>query len=92
VIAIKANKQANKGKGTKHIWVPKEIISTMKSTIPGQVELHLDSEREVRSPKDYGNLETWQNRDVYHGIHHIGSSLLPSGLVHTLDPNFPARD
>jgi hypothetical protein len=32
VIAIKANKQANKGKGTKHIWVLKEIISTMKST------------------------------------------------------------
>jgi hypothetical protein len=32
VIAIKANKQANKGKGAKSIWVPKEIISTMKST------------------------------------------------------------
>jgi hypothetical protein len=32
VIAIKANKQANKEKGTKHIWVPKEIISIMKST------------------------------------------------------------
>jgi hypothetical protein len=32
VIAIEANKQPNKGKGTKHIWVPKEIISTMKST------------------------------------------------------------
>jgi hypothetical protein len=32
VIVIKANKQANKGKGAKHIWVPKEIISTMKST------------------------------------------------------------
>jgi hypothetical protein len=30
VIAIKANKQANKGKGAKCIWVPKEIISTMK--------------------------------------------------------------
>jgi hypothetical protein len=28
VIAIKANK----GKGTKRIWVPKKIISTMKST------------------------------------------------------------
>jgi hypothetical protein len=28
VIAIKANK----GKRAKHIWVPKEIISTMKST------------------------------------------------------------
>jgi hypothetical protein len=32
VIAIKANKKANKGKRTKRIWVPKEIISTMKST------------------------------------------------------------
>jgi hypothetical protein len=32
VIAIKANKQANKGKGAKDIWVLKEIISTMKST------------------------------------------------------------
>jgi hypothetical protein len=32
VIAIKANKQVNKGKGAKRIWVPKEIISTMKST------------------------------------------------------------
>jgi FtsZ-binding cell division protein ZapB len=32
VISIKANKQANKGKGAKCIWVPKEIISTMKST------------------------------------------------------------
>jgi hypothetical protein len=32
VKAIKANKQANKGKGAKPIWVPKEIISTMKST------------------------------------------------------------
>jgi hypothetical protein len=32
VIAIKANKQANKGKEAKHMWVQKEIISTMKST------------------------------------------------------------
>jgi hypothetical protein len=32
VIAIKANTQANKGKGLKRTWVPKEIISTMKST------------------------------------------------------------
>ena len=32
LITIKANKQANKGKGAKRIWVPKEIISTMKST------------------------------------------------------------
>jgi hypothetical protein len=28
----KANQQANKGKGVKRIWVPKEIISTMKRT------------------------------------------------------------
>jgi hypothetical protein len=32
VITIKANKQANKRKGTKRIWVPNEIISTIKST------------------------------------------------------------
>jgi hypothetical protein len=32
VIAIKANKQANEGKGGKRIWVPMKIISTMKST------------------------------------------------------------
>jgi hypothetical protein len=32
VIAIKTNQQANKGKGAKRIWVPKEINSTMKST------------------------------------------------------------
>jgi hypothetical protein len=32
VIAIKANKKVNKGKGIKHIWVPKKIISTKKST------------------------------------------------------------
>jgi hypothetical protein len=30
VVAIKVNKQANKG--AKRIWVPKEIISNMKST------------------------------------------------------------
>jgi hypothetical protein len=36
-----------------------------------------------------GNLETWQSWDVYHGIHHFGSSLLPSGLLKILDPNFP---
>ena len=32
VIAIKANKLGNKGKGAKRIWVTKEIISTMKNT------------------------------------------------------------
>jgi hypothetical protein len=32
VITIKANKQANKEKRAKHIWMLKEIISTMKST------------------------------------------------------------
>ena len=30
VVAIKVNKQANNG--TKRIWVPKKIISNMKST------------------------------------------------------------
>jgi FtsZ-binding cell division protein ZapB len=50
----------------------------------------LDPKREVRSPKDLsGNLETWQSWDVYHGIHHSGSSLFPSGLVNILDPTSP---
>jgi hypothetical protein len=35
------------------------------------------------------NWETWQSWDVYHGMHHIGSSLLLSELVKILDPNFP---
>jgi hypothetical protein len=47
----------------------------------------LGPKREVTSLKDYDNLETWQNLDVYHGIQHIDSSLLPSGLLNTLDPN-----
>jgi hypothetical protein len=52
----------------------------------------LDPEREVRSPKDVGEFGDLENWDVYHGIHHIGSSLLPSGLVNILDPNFPTHD
>jgi hypothetical protein len=43
----------------------------------------LDPEREVRSSKDFEEFGDLQNLDVYRGIHHIGSSLLPlpSGLV-----------
>jgi hypothetical protein len=52
----------------------------------------LDPEREVRSPKDYGKFGDLAKVDVYHGIHHIGSSLLPSGLVNILDPNFSTHD
>jgi hypothetical protein len=36
--------------------------------------------------REFGDLANW---DAYLGMHHIGSSLLPSGLVHTLDPNSP---
>ena len=32
----------------------------------------LDPEREVRSPMDFGNLETWQSVDAFHGVHHDG--------------------
>jgi hypothetical protein len=49
----------------------------------------LGSKREVRNSKDFRefiDLATW---DVYHGMHHIGSRMLPSGLVNTLDPNSP---
>ena len=46
VIAIKANKQANKGKGAKRIWVPKEINFNHEKHQEG-----LDPEREVSGPK-----------------------------------------
>jgi FtsZ-binding cell division protein ZapB len=72
VIAIKANK----GKGAKRIWVPKEIISTMKSTKKVWIP---KGKWVVRRPT--GNFETCQSWDVYHGIHHIGSRLLPSELI-----------
>jgi hypothetical protein len=96
VIAFKANK----GKGAKRIWAPKEIISTMKSTKKAWIPR---GKWEVQ--RTAGNLETWQNWDVYHGKFgdsgkwsqegsekSDGSSLLPSGLVNSLDPYFPTHD
>jgi hypothetical protein len=53
MIAIKANKQANKGKGDQRMWVPKEIISTMKSIKNAWV---LKGKCEVR--RTSRNLET----------------------------------
>ena len=65
VVAIKVNNQANNG--AERIWVPKEIISNMKSTkkvwIPkGKWEVWWTS----------GNLETWHNLSAFHGVHHDG--------------------
>ena len=84
VVAIKVNKQANNG--VKRFWVPKEIISNKKST------------KKVWIPKGksdvqwiLGNLETWQSMCAFHGVHHIGSCQLPSGLVNTMDPNSPSH-
>jgi uncharacterized membrane protein len=47
VIAIKANKQANKGKMAKHIWVSNEIFRHEEH------QEGLGTEREVRSSKDF---------------------------------------
>jgi hypothetical protein len=49
----------------------------------------LDPEWEVSSSKDDGKFGDLANLDVYHGIQHIGSSLLPSGLVNIFGPEFP---
>jgi hypothetical protein len=49
----------------------------------------LDPKREVRSLRDFRKFGDLANWDVYHGMHHIGSSLLPSELVNTLNPNSP---
>ena len=67
VVAIKVNKQANNG--VKRFWVPKEIVSNIKSTkkvwIPkGKWEVQWTS----------GNLETWQSMGVFHGVHHDGQN------------------
>jgi hypothetical protein len=51
----------------------------------------LGPERKVRSPNDFRGFGDLTNLYVYHGMHHIGSSLLPTGLVNTLDPNSPLR-
>jgi hypothetical protein len=52
----------------------------------------LDPEREVRSPKDIGEFGDLAKLGCISWMHHIGSSLLPSGLVNTLDPKFPTHD
>jgi hypothetical protein len=46
----------------------------------------------VRSLKDVEELGDLEKLGVYHGMYHIESSLLPSGLVNTLGPNSPAHD
>jgi hypothetical protein len=43
----------------------------------------------VRIPKDLGEFEDLVNWDVYHGMHNIGSSLLPSELVKIMDLRSP---
>jgi hypothetical protein len=53
-------------------------------------QTHLGAKRNnFNHEKHQEGLETWQSWDVYHGIHRIRLSLLPSGLVNILDPNFP---
>jgi hypothetical protein len=43
----------------------------------------------VRNSKDFGEFGDLENWDICHGMHHIRSRILPSGLVNTLDPNSP---
>jgi hypothetical protein len=51
----------------------------------------LGPEREVKSSKDFEQFGYLANLDVYHGMHRIGPSLLPSGLVKIFDPNSPPK-
>ena len=83
MVAIKVNKQANNG--AKHIWVPKEIISNIKSSKKVWI---LKGKWEVWWT--LGNLETWQSMGAFHGVHDIRSCKLPSVLVN-MDPNFPSH-
>jgi hypothetical protein len=49
----------------------------------------LGPEREVRSLMDFREIVDLEILDVYHRMHHVESSLLPSGLVNIMDPNSP---
>jgi hypothetical protein len=85
VIAIKANKQANKGKGGQtHLGAKGNNFNHEKH------QEGLDPEREVSGPKVI--REIWRLGKV--GMYIMGYIIsdqvyLPSGLVKTLDPNFP---
>jgi hypothetical protein len=84
VIAIKANNQANKVKrGQMHLGAKGDYLNHEKH------QESLGPEREVISPKDFEEFLDLANSDVCHGMHHIGSRILPNGLVNTLDPNSP---
>jgi hypothetical protein len=38
---------------------------------------------------DFREIVDLEILDVYHRMHHVESSLLPSGLVNIMDPNSP---
>jgi hypothetical protein len=38
---------------------------------------------------EFREFEDLANYNIYHGVYHIGSSLLPSGLVKIMDSNSP---
>jgi hypothetical protein len=52
----------------------------------------LGPEREMRSLLDFrefGDLAKMECISWVHGMHHMGSSILPIGLVNIMDPNSP---
>jgi hypothetical protein len=60
VITIKANKEANKEKRAKHIWVPKGDYVNHEKHQKG-----LGPKREVRSPKDYQGIWRLEKIGMY---------------------------
>ena len=83
VVAIKVNKQANNG--VKRFWVPKEIISNMKSTKKVWIP---KGKWEVR--RTSGNLDLAKYGWISWGASWWTKSL-PSRLVNTMDPNSPSH-
>ena len=84
VVVIKVNKQANNG--AKGIWVPKEIISNMKSTKKVWIP-----KKEVRSPMDFGEFGYLVKYECISWGASLWKRKLPSGLVNTMDPNSPSH-
>ena len=82
-MAIKVNKQANNG--VKRFWVPKEIISNMKSTKKVWIP------KEKWSLMDFGEFGDLAKYGCISCGASLWTKLLPSGLMNTMDPNSPSH-
>lgn len=83
VIAIRPTSRPTNEKGRNRFGCLRISSPTWKA--PKMFRSREGSEKSDRLQGIWKVSKQW---DVYHGVHHIGSRLLPSGLVKIMDPNF----